>query len=138
MARRGAGRRRALAAAAIVVVAAGAVALYLVLRPRPGEFAPLVSPSVRIEVLNGCGEEGAADRVAGILRRRGYRVESTGNAEHFHYRRDLVVVREGDGGEAATIAEALGGAAVVEQRMAAYPYEITVIVGTPHPLVPGR
>ena len=104
----------------------------------PEEDATPVRPEVTIEVLNGCGVDGAADRVASELRRGGYSVDRVSDADHFHHRRDLVVIRRGEGAEAPAVALVLGGAAVIEQRIDEYPYDLTIVVGTPHPLVPER
>lgn len=122
----------------ILGAAGGAFLLSLFLQSQESPAPPMERPDVRVEVLNGCGVDGAADRVASILRRGGFRVEHTGNADHFHYRRDVIVIREGTGREAEDISRLLDGATVVEQRVPAYPYEITVVVGEPHPLVPER
>jgi hypothetical protein len=65
-------------------------------------------------------------------------VDRVSDADHFHHRRDLVVIRRGEGAEAPAVALVLGGAAVIEQRIDEYPYDLTIVVGTPHPLVPER
>ena len=93
--------------------------------------------TITVEVLNGCGEDGAARRVASILRKSGYDVARTGRADSYHYRRDVVVLRNGLREEAELLAETLGGdAAVVFQRPPESPYNATVIVGRPHYLAP--
>jgi hypothetical protein len=98
--------------------------------------APPVDLDLSIEVLNGCGIPGVADRVAALLRRQGYRVEEVSNADHFHYREDIVVARTVGYPEALVVGKLLDGATVVEQHVAGYPVEITVVVGKPRPLVP--
>jgi len=96
---------------------------------------PQVDADLRVEVLNGCGSPGAADRVAMILRRGGLAVENTGNADHFHYRSDIVVARRVSRARAEPLGRILSGATVVEQRLAGHEYDITVIVGKPRSLL---
>ncbi len=134
-------RRRANLATLVLVLLAGAalgaVALSVVLRSREPGPARAGDPDLRVEVLNGCGMEGVADRVASILRSGGYRVESVGNADHFHYRQDIVVARTVDRKRAEALARWLDGpTVVVEQQIPGYGYDVSVIVGRPHSLVP--
>lgn len=117
-------------------IALGAVALSVYLRTREPGSPPVGDPELTVEILNGCGLEGVADRVGTLLRRGGYRVEHVGNADHFHYRRDIVVARTVDLARAEEVARWLDGAEAVEQRIAGHPYDVTVIVGRPHSLVP--
>jgi hypothetical protein len=63
-------------------------------------------------------------------------VEQIGNADHFHYRRDIVIARKVPLARARAVALWLGDAAVVEQAIVGHPYDVTVIVGRPHPVVP--
>lgn len=139
MARR---RRRSNALTLAAVLAAGvvlgAVVLNVYLRAREPGAPPVGDPDLRIEVLNGCGIEGVGEQAAALLRRGGYRVERVGNADHFHYRSDIVVARRVGIERARAVARWLRGAKVVEQRRADSPYDLTVIVGKPHKLVPDR
>jgi len=100
------------------------------------EPAPPADLDLSVEVLNGCGIPGAADRVAALLRRKGYRVEDVSNADHFHYREDIVVARTVGYREALPVGKLLDGATVVEQKLAGHPVQLTVVVGRPRPLVP--
>jgi len=122
----------------LAAAAVGALLWSRVQGPKTEDGPPPTHPEIAIEVLNGCGVDGAADRAASELRRGGYPVDRVSDADHFHHRRDLVVIRRGDGSEAPTVSALLGGAAVIEQRIPEYGYDLTVVVGTPHPLVPER
>jgi hypothetical protein len=93
-------------------------------------------PDLSVEVLNGCGSPGAAERVATILRRKGYRVETVENADHFHYREDIVVARTVERGQVEVLGRLLGGATTVEQRIPGYEHQVTVVVGKPRSLIP--
>jgi hypothetical protein len=87
---------------------------------------------VAVQVLNGCGIEGAADRVVSKLRRREFNVVEVGNAPGFGYREDVVILRKGDFSMAREVAEALGAEDVLIQRNGAEFVNVTVIVGRPH------
>jgi len=132
-------RRRRFNFASIAVmllaVVAGAALLSVYFRAKEPGSAPMADPDLRVEVLNGCGSRGAADRVALLLRREGFLVEKVGNADHFHYREDIVVARTVDRERLLDLGRALGGAAVVEQQIPDYEYQVTVIVGKPRSLV---
>ena len=71
-----------------------------------------------------------------LLRGAGYRVDAIGNADHFHYRDDIVIARRVSLKKAEPVARLLGGASVIEQRRAGHPYDITIVVGKVRPLAP--
>jgi hypothetical protein len=111
--------------------AVGGALVWSALRSGNSEAPAAADASLRIEILNGCGSPGAADRVALLLRRAGYVVERTGNADHFHYREDVIAARRVGLEKARPLAAVLEGAAVVEQRIPQYDVDITVVVGKP-------
>lgn len=102
----------------------------------PAPPATLEETDLAVEVVNGCGVSGAADRVASILRRAGYRVERVGNADHFHYREDLVVARRVERSRVRKLGLVLGDVEVVEQFDPDAEVDVTVIVARPRPLIP--
>jgi len=117
--------------------AGGAIVLSVVLRTQEREAVPFIeTPQVAVEVLNGCGIDGAARRAATKLRRAGFQVERVADADHFHYRTDIVIVRDGGRESAEAVARVLGTESVIEQRTSRASYPVTVVVGTEHPLVP--
>jgi len=71
--------------------AAASIAYYFITK---GEMVarPEVGGSVRVEILNGCGEAGVARRARAYLRANGYDVLSIGDAKG-HFARTLVVER---------------------------------------------
>ncbi len=121
-----------LLAAGVVV---GGFLMRTVLAPDPVREVPPVDTGLTIEVLNGCGEAGAADQAADILRRAGFQVVRTANADHFHYRTDLVVARGVTRERALPVGQWLE-AQVVEQRRPESAVDVTVIVGKPPAIVP--
>lgn len=84
---------------------------------------------VVIEVLNGCGRPGVAERVASHLRSRGFDIMCVRNADDFDFVETLVVDRTGDRDKAHAVADALGGAPVVYQVSSAFFVDVTVILG---------
>ncbi|MCX6640114.1 MAG: LytR C-terminal domain-containing protein [bacterium] len=90
---------------------------------------------IRIQILNGSGVRGLADRVRTILKDRGYMVKSYGNAERQDYRQSQVVVRiAGSFGEQAGIlvAQSLGISSqqtTTAQDPILKDIDVTVIVG---------
>lgn len=105
-------------------------------RKKPKEEIAIPSASVvpgpiRLEVLNGCGIQGAAGHVASFLRSAGFDVVYEGNAEHFRFTESIVMDRAGVLSAARRVAETLGiGNCVQQIKMDPYRIEdMTVIVG---------
>ena len=119
-------------------VVVGAALLSIYFRTRQPAAPPAVDPELTIEVLNGCGSRGAADRIAMLLRREGFQVSKVGNADHFHYREDIVAARTGTRSQVADLGRILGGVMVVEQRLENADFDVTVIVGKPRSLIDGN
>ena len=136
MRRRGRTHPLALGAMLLLGVGIGAAVLSLVVRNREPAFLPAADAELSIEVLNGCGTSGAGERVAMVLRGAGYRVDAIGNADHFHYREDVVVARKVSLDKVEPLGRLLGGAGVIEQRRTAYPYDVTIVVGRIRSLSP--
>jgi hypothetical protein len=87
-------------------------------------------PSVgSIQILNGCGVIGAANKVADFLRARGFDVKNKGNAPLNNYPFTLVVSRKKDGSIARQIAQALATEKIVQIRTSDDSYDVTVFVG---------
>lgn len=85
---------------------------------------------VRVEVLNGAGDRGAAERVAGWLRTRDFDVVYFGNAEAFDHEETVVVDRSGEGDGARRVAGALGLDSVEVAPRPDLFLEATVILGS--------
>lgn len=83
---------------------------------------------VRIEILNGSGEPGAAAKLASYLRERGFHVVSVGSADRYDYLRTLVVARTHDDRGATEVADDLGDVVRIRQRTRSEA-DVTVIVG---------
>ena len=89
--------------------------------------------AARVEVLNGCGARGVAQRYAEFLRRKGFDVVNGngGNAENFGFVESVVVDRAGNMEKARAVAQVLGIRHCVQQiRLDPYRIEeVTVIIG---------
>ena len=82
-----------------------------------------------IEVLNGCGVEGAANQMADFLRSRQFDVKSIGNSQSWNYPHTLVISRKKDMSIAQKIAAQLGTDKVVLIRTSEELYDVTVVLG---------
>ena len=84
---------------------------------------------IRVEVLNGAGDVGAAARITDALRNAGFDVKTYGNAARFDYERSVVLDRSGRPGAAGAVAAALHGAEVQEELDSELYLDATVILG---------
>jgi hypothetical protein len=105
-------------------------------RSRAPAKAPELAPAlgvareeVLIDVLNGGGEKGAAEAVAGALRRGGFDVVEIGNVPGFGYDETIVVDRTGEPDVRRDVASYLGCENVVLERRPGSSTAVTVIVG---------
>lgn len=98
--------------------------------PGVGDTAPPVSRSrIRIEVRNGAGLPGAAERVTELLRRRGFDVVDFGNAERFDHQRTHVLDRIGNPGHAREVASVLRGVPIESAPDSTLYLDVTVMLG---------
>ena len=116
--------------AKVVALLIGGLALYLALSAlsQLDRADPTCEVPVVVEVLNGCGIRGIADKVAERLRSERFDVMFVGNADDFEYDETLVVDRSGDRNKASTIAKALGVSNIVLQVTSAFFVDVTVVV----------
>jgi hypothetical protein len=88
-------------------------------------------PSIgKIQVLNGCGVDGAANIMADFLRSKKFDVKNIGNAPLSNYPATLVVSRRKDSAVARQVAGALGAGPAILIRNGDEMYDVTVFVGT--------
>ena len=94
------------------------------------ENGGIIVPSIgRVLVLNGCGAEGAADKMTDFLRTKKIDVKNTGNAASWNYPFTLVISRSADMTVARQIAKALRTDHIVLIRKEDRTYDATVIIG---------
>ena len=82
-----------------------------------------------VQVLNGCGITGAADRMADFLRTNNFDVTNTGNAPTFNYPATMVISRTKDMSIANKIENILKTGRIALIRNNEQLYDVTVVVG---------
>jgi len=85
-----------------------------------------LTEEVRVEVLNGCGLEGAAGKTKERLESNGYTVIAVGNATAFDYEETVLFAAGGAEEKAKRIADLFG---MDEKNIRETDYDIKVIVG---------
>lgn len=83
----------------------------------------------RVQILNGCGKEGAAGKVANYLRSENFDIKSVGNAETWNYPFTMVISRTTDTTVAAQVAASLKTDKMVIIRNNDQLHDVTVIIG---------
>jgi hypothetical protein len=90
-----------------------------------------IIPSVgSIQVLNGCGVPGAANKVADFLQAKGFDVKNKGNAPTSNYPYTIVISRKKDGTIARQVAQALATDKITLIRTSDESFDATVFVGS--------
>lgn len=84
---------------------------------------------IRVEVKNGSGIPGAAERTTDFLRERGFDVVDFGNAERFGHERTLVIDRSRAPSRAREVAAALQGVPIRTDPDSTLFLDVTVVVG---------
>ena len=106
-----------------------AVSMYVgMLRSNIGDLMNI--PNIgSVQVLNGCGVDGAAARVANFLRENHFDVKSTGDAPSWNYPATMVISRTADMSLAKEVDKVLGTGRVVIIRNNEQLYDVTVVAG---------
>lgn len=86
---------------------------------------------LQVEVLNGCGVSGVANKFTDHLRASGFDVVKTDNYESFNVLRTVVIDRRGNMENATRVAESMGLSEerVLQEVHEAYLIDATVILG---------
>lgn len=84
---------------------------------------------LKVEVLNGSGDKGAAALIRDHLRDRGFDVVSAENADHFDYTTTYVLNRSGEPGAARQVASELGVDSVANSIDPDLFLDATVVLG---------
>jgi hypothetical protein len=102
-------------------------------------FSPPVDPeraegkagAIQLDVLNGCGVQGAATSITSYLRARGFDVVEIRNYKTFDMQESLVVDRTGVRENAERVAYALGISRknIVQQINEDYFVDVSVVIG---------
>lgn len=97
----------------------------------PKNNTEVVSEIIQVDVLNGCGKKGAADRFTDFLRNNKIDVVKTDNYISFDIDKTMVIDRIGNMANARKIADLLGISRknVIQQLNKDYFLDVTVIIG---------
>ncbi|MFA8342414.1 MAG: LytR C-terminal domain-containing protein [Rhodothermaceae bacterium] len=97
----------------------------------PKNNTEVVSEIIQVDVLNGCGKKGAADRFTDFLRNNKIDVVKTDNYISFDIDKTMVIDRIGNMANAKKIADLLGVSRknVIQQLNEDYFLDVTVIIG---------
>jgi hypothetical protein len=90
-----------------------------------------VGQIIQLDVLNGCGQKGVAQRFTDFLRRRNFDVVQSSNYKTFDVEESLVIDRTGDLSIARKVAYALGvdEKNIVQQINPDYYLNVSVVIG---------
>lgn len=99
---------------------------------RADNSAELIGDIIQIEVLNGCGVPGLANRFTSALRKNGFDVVETGNFATFDVEETLVIARTFKTENARRVASALGVAEknVIIEASDDFYLDATVVIGS--------
>lgn len=89
-----------------------------------------------IEILNGCGKAGLADKVADYLRAHRFDVKNTANADTWNYKKSMVISRIPDLTIARKVAMVLHCPEPILLRTEQTAYDVTVIIGHNYKEIP--
>ena len=128
-------------------LALSAVAIYLgsSLPPRVVEEPSTIVKEVgekaiphigRIEVLNGCGKSGVADKVSKLLRDNQFDVKNSANARSWNYVNSIVIARDTNMLIAQEVARLLQCDEPILLRNEQEAYDVTVIIGHNYKEIP--
>jgi hypothetical protein len=97
----------------------------------PAENQGVPSEIIQVEVLNGCGIEGTADRFTDFLRNQNFDVVKTDNYLRFDVEETLVIDRIGNLANALKTGEVLGieRKNILQQINEDYFLDVSVIIG---------
>lgn len=92
----------------------------------------LIGNVIQLEVLNGCGVAGLAERFTSTLRENGFDVVETGNFDNFNMEHTTVIARTLNKDNARRIAEALGidESRILVEASDDFYLDATVVIGS--------
>lgn len=115
-----------------LLIALGTRVIYpRILNTRVEANSQLISKVIQIEVLNGCGVAGIANRYTSVLRSNGFDVVETGNFDHFDLENTIIISRSGVMENARQIASALGvnEENILREESPDFYLDVTVVIG---------
>lgn len=91
----------------------------------------IIPSQIQIEVLNGCGVSGVADKFTELLRAEGFDVVNKGNYTSFDIDNTLVIDRSNNQEKSSMVAETIGieKKRIIKQFNNQYFLDITLVIG---------
>ena len=96
------------------------------------DVTEIIKPSeIQVEVLNGSGVSGIADKFTEFLRTKNYDVVNVGNYRSFNVDNTIIIDRTGDMSKALAVAKTLGikQRQVIRQVNKNYFLDVSIIIG---------
>ena len=86
---------------------------------------------IQVEVLNGCGVSGMADKLTEYLREKGFDVVNIGNYHSFEIENSIIIDRTGKLFNALIISDSIGlkNSNIIQQINREYLLDVTIILG---------
>ncbi|ACB84131.1 LCP family protein [Natranaerobius thermophilus] len=94
-----------------------------------GEVGSIPQEDITVEILNGCGIDGAATDLKSELEDQGFQVVRIGNADHFEYQSSQVIARTDLIEAAKEVALEISGADLLHDQQDDPEAQVTVIIG---------
>jgi len=90
-----------------------------------------VSSTIQVEVLNGCGVSGVADKLTDFLRKHNFDVVQTGNYISYDVEKSIVIDRTGNMINALRVADSLGISSknVIQLMNSDYLLDVSLVIG---------
>ena len=114
----------------VIILAAFLISIIIMHTREDPEAIRRRNSSIRVEVLNGCGENRLAIKVANVLRKQGFNVVKIGNADRSDFEKSVVVERStDDSSNAKYFATRIGCRYIGKDVDPALHLEVTLILG---------
>lgn len=86
---------------------------------------------IQVEVLNGCGESGTAEKLTDYLRANGFDVVNLGNYRSFEIENSIIISRNGKMQNAEKVSAMVGldNTSIIQQTNPDYLLDVTFILG---------
>ncbi len=96
------------------------------------EVSLLLSDVIQVEVRNGCGVSGLANRFTSVMRQNGFDVVESGNFDTFDVTRSFVIDRSGNLDNARRVARALGLSddRIIREISPDFYLDATIVIGS--------
>jgi hypothetical protein len=90
-----------------------------------------MAANIQVEVLNGCGVSGIADKLTDYLRQNRFDVVNIGNYFSFEVENSIIIDRTGELIHAQVIADSIGldKSNIIQQINKEYLLDVTIILG---------